>query len=59
MQQNHLMTNESISLLPSNNHLLAVEKSTFELEKGDVLYTDCKDAFMDLQKYKNDNNAQV
>ena len=28
-----------------------------ELQKGDVLYSDCKDAFLDLQKFKNENNA--
>ena len=30
-----------------------------DLKQGDVLYSDCKNVFMDLQKFKNENNARV
>ena len=29
------------------------------LKKGDALFTDCKDVFLDLQKHKNRNNVEV
>ena len=29
------------------------------LKKGDALFTDCKDVFLDLQKHKNQNNVEV
>ena len=29
------------------------------IRRGDVLYTECKDVFLDLQKQKNQNNALV
>ena len=31
----------------------------FDLTQGEALYSECKSAFMDLQKHKNDNNAHV
>ena len=30
-----------------------------ELKKGDNLYSDCKDVFLDLQRHKNENNNKV
>lgn len=30
-----------------------------DLSRGEALYSECKAAFMDLQKHKNDNNAHV
>ena len=30
-----------------------------DLRKGDALFNDCKDVFLDLQRQKNQNNALV
>ena len=32
---------------------------TGDLSKGEALYSECKNAFFDLQRHKNDNNAEV
>ena len=30
-----------------------------DIKKGDVLFSDCKDVFLDLQRHKNQNNIKV
>ena len=37
----------------------ATNSTTGDLCKGEALYSECKNAFFDLQRHKNDNNAEV
>lgn len=56
------MRDSDFSLSQSEGTALAVSQSMVtlgELRKGDNLYTDCKDVFLDLQRHKNENNAKV
>ena len=33
--------------------------TSVDIKKGDNLFSDCKDVFLDLQKHKNENNKEV
>ena len=52
----HKVTTEGIDDKDFN---LSQSMTSAELKKGDALFSDCKDVFLDLQRHKNQNNVEV
>ena len=38
---------------------LSQSMASTDIRKGDALFADCKDVFLDLQRHKNQNNIEV